>query len=167
MTTFENRVLQNHCANFNQTWHRVSFGNEESNIPPSGDNSKKKKKNKIIRLCQVTEMGQNVTSEFLFDIYKVCSFTSYHELFNILWNVDVVQVTNFTEKSRFLKNSETLLHIYNILEYNLSTLWNLDRVRVTTASPKTSVLFDPYLTPGAKVKKILKPYCYKTCPIRS
>ena len=29
---FEKLLLQNHCANFNQTWHKATFGEDNLNL---------------------------------------------------------------------------------------------------------------------------------------
>ena len=36
LTKFKNLLLQNQCANFNQTWHNLSFGEGNSNFTDEG-----------------------------------------------------------------------------------------------------------------------------------
>ena len=89
-------------------------------------------------------------------------------------NVDVVKLTNITEKTKrristliwplrikwkFRNLIAHLQYIPNhILEYQLSILWIEDRVPVTTTSPKTSFIYPHYL------KKVMV-YCVTpVCP---
>jgi hypothetical protein len=95
--SFKNLLLQNHWANFNQTWHKSSLGEEiqvssnEGNYPsPRGDNSETKNTLKSLKKSSSPEPAGQIQSNLVQIIFGWREFKFVQIKVQVLFRGEII-----------------------------------------------------------------------------